>query len=146
MEQPPRFVAFVAVGLGCFDIVRAVAHTVFAGYAAGEIAQVDLNGPSGRDLLTLMVAFGASNFITGAALIILGLTNRTGALALLAVIPAAYLAAAAGRQYWGVDLTGQGVFPGFHIMRNYILICIATVGAGLAIWLRRRRAKRLAAS
>ena len=80
MTRLPRFVSFVAVSLGCFDLIRGLVHTVLAGSTGVELSGVDISGPTGRDQLVFMIAFGSSNFITGAALIYLGLTNRLGAL------------------------------------------------------------------
>jgi hypothetical protein len=131
MNKFPRFVSFVAVGLGCFDIIRGLVHTVFVGNMGAEIAGLDLTGPTGRDQLMLMVAFGSSNFITGAALIFLGLTNRLGALVMMAVIPLALLAAGAGLHLWGTNLEGQGAFPGVQNMRVYLAVCVLTVAAAL---------------
>lgn len=131
MDKFPRFVSFVAVGLGCFDIVRGLVHTVFVGNMGAEIAGLDLTGPTGRDQLMLMVAFGSSNLMTGAALIFLGLTNRLGALVMLAVIPPALMAAGAGLHLWGADLVGQGSFPGEQNMRLYVAVCVFTVVAAL---------------
>ena len=132
MNNYPRFVSVVAVGLGCFDLVRGLVHTVFAGDKGAVIAGLDLAGPTGRDQLVLMIAFGSSNFITGAALIILGLTNRLGALILMSVIPLALFVAGAGLERWGGDLVGQGTFPGANNMRIYLIICVVTVMAGVA--------------
>lgn len=131
MTEFPRFVSFVAVGLGCFDIVRGLVHTVFVGNMGAEIAGLDLTGPTGRDQLMLMAAFGSSNFITGAALILLGLTSRRGALILLSVIPLGLLAAGVGMHRWGTELVGQGEFPGVKIMRVYVIVCVFTVAAAL---------------
>lgn len=129
-----RFVSFIAIGLGIFDLIRGVMHTVFAGYAASEIADVDLVGPSGRDLLTLMIAFGASNLITSAALVTSGLTSRKVSLALLTAIPIAYGFAAVGFTMWSDGLIGQGVFPGKANMRVYLMVCTGTViAAGVSV-------------
>lgn len=134
----PRFVSFIAVALGCFDIIRGVANTAFAGYVAGEIAGLDLDGPTGRDQLVLMIAFGASNFITAAALIYLGLRDRLGALVILFIIPLAYVMGHVGLRFWETDLVGQGVFPGAPIMQIYLGLCVATFVAALAMHWRRR--------
>ena len=131
MNSLPRFVSVVAIGLGCFDIVRGLVHTVFVGNVGAEVAGLDLMGPTGLDQLTLMVAFGSSNFITGAALILLGLTNRLGAVILMVVIPVALGLAGAGLHRWGADLVGQAVFPGTDNMRMYVGICLLTVSAAI---------------
>ena len=135
MTNLPRFVSFVAIALGCFDLVRGVVHTVLAGSVGVEVAGLDLTGPTGRDQLTLMVAFGYSNFITGAALIFLGLTSRLGALIMLALIPLALIIAGASIQYWGGELVGQGEFPGVTNMRIYAAICVLTVITALGMML-----------
>lgn len=135
----PRLVTIVAVGLGLFDIVRAVAHTIFLGHAASEIAGLDLSGPTGRDQLVLMGAFGASNFITAAALIFVGLTSRAGALLMLAVIPLAYALAGIGTAVWSDGLQGQAAFPGQRNVAVSLAICVASVGATLALQLLSRR-------
>jgi hypothetical protein len=142
MNTFPRFVSFVAVGLGCFDIVRGLVHTVFVGSMGAQIAGLDLAGPTGLDQLTLMVAFGSSNLVTGAALIYLGLTDRLGALILMAVVPLALLLAGLGLQRWGADLMGQAVFPGVENMRIYIGVCLITVAAALVLRLRGGRPAR----
>ncbi|MEL7045160.1 MAG: hypothetical protein AAGL66_09080 [Pseudomonadota bacterium] len=140
----PRFVSFVAVGLGCFDIVRGVVHTVLAGSVAVDVSGIDVSGPSGRDQIVLMTAFGHANFITAAALIQAGLTSRTASLILLSVIPLALLIAGISLNYWGADLQGVGVFPGMNNMRIYVLICTATVATALLLRWRRRPSNRVA--
>jgi hypothetical protein len=144
MNTLPRFVSFAAVGLGCFDIVRGLVHTVFVGSMGAQIAGLDLAGPTGLDQLTLMVAFGSSNLITGAALIYLGLTDRRGALILMALVPLALLLAGVGLERWGADLVGQAVFPGVENMRIYIGVCLITVAVALGMRLRAWRATRAA--
>lgn len=137
MHPWPRFVSVVAIALGSFDLVRGVVHTVLFGSVAAGLAGLDLTGPTGRDQLVLMAAFGSSNLVTGAALIYLGFTDRAGALVLMLVIPVALLTAGASIAYWGGELTGQAVFPGTRNMEIYVVVCLTTVAASL--WLRFRR-------
>ena len=108
----PRFLSFVAVALGCFDLIRGVVHTVFAGSVAANVSGIDIGGPSGGDQIMLMAAFGHANFITGAALIYQGIFNRVGALFLMCVIPLALAIAALSVNYWAADLALHGSFPG----------------------------------
>lgn len=138
MTRLPRFVSFVAVALGCFDIIRGLVHTVLVGNTGAEIAGLDLTGQTGLDQLTLMVAFGYSNFVTGAALIYLGLTSRSGALLMLAIIPVALIVAALSIEFWGADLVGQAEFPGAENMQIYALICVLTVISAILIRWRNR--------
>ena len=72
----------------------------------------------------------------------MGLTNRLGALILLAVIPVAYIFAASGIAYWGVGLDGVGVYPGINMMRVYILVCGLTMMVALTTLWRSRRAEK----
>lgn len=142
MLHYPRYVSVVAFALGCVDFVRGVSHTLLANHAATNIAGLDLSGPTGRDQLVLMVAFGASNLLSAAALICLALRDRFGALIFLAVIPAAYLVAHTGLSLNGTDLVGQGVFPGRYMMAGYLAVCLVTVfGASLQRSLCRRRTR-----
>ena len=133
MTTYPRFISFVAVALGCFDLVRGFVHTALAGSAGVTISGIDVSGPTGLDQLTLMVAFGYSNFVTGIALIYLGLTNRFGALILLAAVPVSLLVAGASLEHWGASLEGIGVFPGKRNMQVYMGVCLASVAAALLI-------------
>ncbi|GAA0785409.1 hypothetical protein E1180_18260 [Roseibium denhamense] len=146
MNAIPRYVSFVAFALGSYDVVRGIAHTVFAGYAATEKAGVDLTGPAGLDLLILMLAFGASNLVTASALIYLALTDRRGSLLLLGLIPFAYFAAHIGLELHGVELVGQGVFPGRFYMMVYLTVCALTATSGALVALRRMRAASEAAN
>ncbi len=137
MTRLPRFVSVVAIVLGSFDIIRGLVHSVFVGSVGVPTAGLDIAGPTGLDQVTLMVAFGYSNLVTGVALIYLGLTNRAGALVLLAAIPVALLVAGASISYWGADLSGQASFPGTRNMQIYLVTCVFTVlGALLIRWRR----------
>ena len=140
MTRIPRFVSFVAIAVGSLDLIRGLAHTVFVRHAATELAGLDLTGPTGRDQLVLMIAFGASNLITGAALITFGLTNRRGSLLLLAVVPVAYLIAGVSLDVYGADLVGQGIFKGTRNMRVYLFVCVLSVVSALVLRLRTRGA------
>lgn len=132
MQNYPIFVSAVAIMLGGLDIVRGVSHTLLSAQAATHVAGLDLSGPTGHDQLVLMSAFGASNFLSAAALIYLALRDRFGALLFLAVLPIAYLLAQIGLRVNGADLVGQGDFRGRYMMTGYLSICILTVIAALA--------------
>jgi hypothetical protein len=134
----PRFVAVVAIALGCFDILRGVVHTILAGSVAVDVSGIDVTGPTGRDQIVLMIAFGHANFITAAALIQAGLTSRTASMVLLTVIPVALLVAGISLDYWSEGLKGVGVFPGNRNMIIYIVICTITVASALLIRRRNR--------
>ena len=140
MTRLPRFVSFVAVALGCFDLIRGFVHTVLAGSTGVELSGIYVSGPTGRDQLVFMIAFGYSNFVTGAALIYLGLTNRLGALIMMAVIPVSLFVGGLSLEHWGADLQGFGVFPGTRNMQIYFVVCVVTlVAAGVMRWREGRR-------
>ena len=139
--QYPIFVSVVAFALGVLDLLRGVSHTLLSFYAASDVAGLDLSGPTAFDQLVLMNAFGAANFLSGAALIYLSLRDRLGALLFLAVIPIAYLTAGIGLHLNGTDLLGQGVFPGRYMMAGYITLCFITVFAPLGVMRRQARSK-----
>jgi hypothetical protein len=134
----PRAVSVVAFTLGCVDMIRGVSHTILSSHAATHVAGLNLSGPAGHDQLVLMTAFGASNFISAAALIYLSIRDRFGALMLLAIIPVAYLAARIGLAVNGAGLDGQGVFLGRYMMAGYLAVCVATVSVA---FLRRHRSQ-----
>ena len=137
----PVFISVVAFALGVLDLLRGVSHTLLSFYAASDVAGLDLSGPTGFDQLVLMNAFGAANFLSGAALIYLSLRDRLGALLFLAITPLAYLAAGIGLHLNGADLLGQGVFPGRYMMTGYITLCFMTVFAALGVIRRQSRSK-----
>ena len=133
MNTYPTFVSIVAFSLGCIDVVRGAAHTILASHAAVDVAGLDLSGPTGRDQLVLMTAFGAANFLRAAALIYLSIKDRFGALVFMAIVPVAYLIAGVGLRLNAADLIGQGVSPGRTMMAVYISVCIVTVIAAVGV-------------
>ena len=139
-KRYPQFVSVVAFALGVLDLVRGASHTLLSAYAASDVAGLDLSGPTALDQLVLMNAFGAANFLSGAALIYLSIRDRAGALLFLAIIPCAYLTAGLGIHLNGIGLVGQGIFPGRYMMAGYITLCCVTVVSALAAT--RRQARR----
>lgn len=135
----PRFVAIVAIALGCFDILRGVVHTLLAGSVAVEVSGIDVTGPTGRDQIVLMTAIGHANFITAAALIQAGLTSRAAAMVLLTVIPVALMVAGVSLHHWSEGLEGVGTFPGRRNMGIYMMICTITVASALLVRCRYRQ-------
>lgn len=139
----PRFVPIVAGTLGCFDLFRASMHTVFLGYASRNVAGLDVDGPAGADLLQLMAAFGASNIITGGALIAVALTSRRAALALLGLMPVAYLVAIAalGAAMAGLDAS-QANWGGAPVIKVYLAVSALVFVAGYMVARRNRAARK----
>jgi hypothetical protein len=113
--------------LGCMDLIRGVMHTIRVEHAAGEIAGLDLSTPVSIDLLILMVAFGTSNLLTGTMLILLAWKARPLALALLGIIPVAYLVGFVGLQLNTAAYPAtQATYPGRQMIMVYLAVCVAT--------------------
>ena len=130
----PKIVSVVAIVLGCIDLVRGTVHTVFLEYAAGTIAGLNLTLPNAVDQLQLMAAFGASNFITGGALIMTGLYFRKGAYFLLGITPASYMIMIFSLRFYRTGYeASQANWGGAPMMRIYLVLCIATFMYGL-VW------------
>jgi hypothetical protein len=109
------------------DLGRGVLHTVRVEHAAGEIAGLDLSTPVSIDLLILMVAFGTSNLLTGSMLILLAWKARPLALAMLGIIPVAYLVGFVGLQINTASYPStQAAYPGRQMMMAYLAVCIVT--------------------
>ena len=130
-ENPPWIVSAVAFGLGAVDLARGVVHTALMGTVAAEKSVLDFTAVGGPEQAVLMQAFGASNFVTGAALIACALMARPIALVLLTVIPFAYVAAGLGLEYWVGGLAAtSGRWAGTGLMSVYLPLCILTAGFG----------------
>ena len=136
----PSFVSWVAIVLGSIDLIRGFIHTILLGHAAVNIAGLDLSTPLAGDLLQLMGAFGISNYITGAMLILLGWKARPLALAMLGVIPLAYAVGQAGiRAYAASYAPSAAAWGGVSMMLAYLAISAITFLAGIIMM--RARAK-----
>ena len=128
----PRFVSIVAIVLGCLDLIRGFMHTILLEYAASNIAGLDLTSSEAIDLLRLMGSFGISNYITGMMLILLGWKARSLALAMLGIIPAAYLVGAVGIKInSAANAPTGGNWGGIPMMMVYMGVCIVTFIAGM---------------
>jgi len=130
----PKFVSVVAILLGCVDLIRGFMHTILLEYAAANIAGLDLSSSVAIDLLRLMGTFGISNYITGWMLILLGWKARPLALAMLGIIPAAYLVGMLGINVNAASYAAtQGNWGGIPMMVVYLGICTVTFIAGVLI-------------
>jgi len=128
----PKFVSVVSIALGCVDLLRGFMHTILLEYAAGNIAGLDLSTSQAGDLFQLMGSFGISNYITGAMLIIMGWKARQLALAMLGIIPAAYLLGTISIKINTASYAStQTVWGGIPMMMVYFAVCIITFLTGL---------------
>ena len=128
----PKFVSIVAITLGSLDLIRGFLHTILLEYAAANIAGLDLSSSAAIDLLRLMGSFGISNSITGVMLILLGWKARSFALAMLGIIPAAYLVGTVGIKINSAAYAPtEGSWGGIPMMMIYMVVCIVTFTAGV---------------
>ncbi len=128
---PHWLISVVALGLGGIDLIRGIVHTVLMGSVAATKAGLDFTSAGGPEQAVIMQAFGASNFITGAALILAALYARPVALGLLTVIPLAYATAGVSLEAWigGLDAT-SGRWDGVQLMSVYLPVAAATAAFG----------------
>jgi len=136
----PRFVSVVAIVLGCFDLVRGFLHTVLLDFAATNIAGLDLSTQQAGDLLQLMGGFGISNYLTGIMLILMGWKARPLALAMLGIIPVAYIVGMVGITINSAAYApSEAAWGGMRPMLVYLTISAITFGAGVWVILYRKR-------
>jgi hypothetical protein len=136
----PKFVSIVVIALGCIDLVRGFMHTIVLEYAASNIAGLDLSTSSAGDLLQLMGTFGISNYLTGIMLILIGWKARPLALAVLGIIPVAYIMGALGiRLNSAAYAPSQAAWGGSRLMMVYLAVCAITFIAGVWITIRQRK-------
>lgn len=129
----PMFVSAITFVLGFFDLVRGFMHTFKLEYAALHVAKLNLSTPEASDLLQLLGAFGSSNYITGIMLILVALRARELALAMLFVMPLAYVVG------WIETVNNSHMYPaslaawgGRDFMLVYLMVCVITFVAGIA--------------
>lgn len=128
----PKFVSIAAIFLGCIDIMRGLMHTVLLEFAATDIAGLDLSSSQAGDLLQIMATFGISNYLTGAMLILMGWKARPLALAMLGVIPVAYLIGMVALRLYSVSYSpSQAAWGGIPMVVGYLLLSIITFIAGM---------------
>jgi hypothetical protein len=139
----PKFVSIVVIALGCIDIARGFIHTILLEFAATNIAGLDLSTALAGDLLQLMGTFGVSNYLTGAMLILIGWKARPLALAMLGIIPVAYvIGVIAIRANSAAHAPSQAAWGGARPMMVYLAVCAITFIVG--VWITMRRRKRSA--
>ena len=136
----PKFVSVVAISLGCLDLIRGFMHTILLEYAALNIAGLDLSTSLAGDLLQQMGAFGISNYLTGIMLILIGWKARPLALAMLGVIPVAYIIGVIGIN---INSTGyapsQAAWGGAMPMLVYLIVCGTTFIVGVWMTLSKKK-------
>ena len=141
----PGFVSVIAIMLGCLDLIRGFMHTILLEYAALNIAGLDLSTPVAVDLLRLLGAFGISNYLTGIMLILTGWKARPLALAMLGIIPVAYVLGGVGiRANIAAYAPSQAAWGGGKMMVGYLILCAVTFIAGMVLTqIRKRKSKEI---
>jgi len=139
----PKFASIITILLGCYDLLRGFMHTVLLNYSAINIAGLDLSTSTASDQLRLLGAFGMSNFVSGVALILIGLYARKIALAMLAVIPSAYFIGNLGvKANLATYAPSQTNWGGREPMLVYFGICVVTFIAGMIMMgIRKKKAQ-----
>ena len=136
----PKFVSVVAISLGCLVLIRGFMHTILLEDAALNIAGLDLSTSLAGDLLQQMGAFGISNYLTGIMLILIGWKARPLALAMLGVIPVAYIIGVIGIN---INSTGyapsQAAWGGAMPMLVYLIVCGTTFIVGVWMTLSKKK-------
>ncbi len=117
----PSVVLFV---LGLMDLMRGFLHTFRVHWAARTFAKLDLSAAR-QDQLTLLGAFGISNFLTGALFLLIStMAHFLSAYVLLAIL-CAYAFGAIGLKTSGVRR--ESAFNGRYFMMGYLAVCLVTL-------------------
>ncbi len=138
--QVPKFVWTALFGLGCIDLVRGFMHTVLLEYSALNIAGLDLTTSTAAEQLRLLGAFGISNWVTGAAFILIALKAKNISLHIMGIIPLAYgLSAIAMRFNTAGYVQTTANWGGMNMMVPYLIVCVITFIAGIIVMINRKK-------
>ncbi len=136
-RQHARLPARVLFGLGLYDLVRGVMHTLLLRWSGIHIAGFDpVTTPI--DQFFMLGVFGISNLLTGCLFLLISRRAPQLSTLILAIIPATYLLGLAGIRASGIH--GTLAYGGQYLMTIYFTICVGTVALDLAD--RRNRAER----
>ena len=83
-----------------------------------------MSSPIIGDFMTVMTAFGISNFLTGAFAIIVGLKTRQLAPLFVAIIPATYVLGVISMRMNVIESTAA--FNGQYMILVYMSVCVLT--------------------
>ena len=116
--------ARVLFGLGIYDLIRGVMHTVLLRWSGIHIAGFDpVSTPV--DQFFMLGAFGISNLLTGCLFLLISQRAPQLSAWILGIIPAAYLVGLLGIRSSGVH--GTLSYGGQYLMYAYFAICIGTL-------------------
>jgi hypothetical protein len=128
--------ARVLFGLGIYDLIRGVMHTVLLRWSGIHVAGFD---PSTTpvDQFFMLGAFGISNLLTGCLFLLISRRAPELSAWVLGIIPATYLAGLLGIRSSGVY--GTLTYGGQYLMYVYFAICIGTLLIHVAERMKTRR-------
>lgn len=125
-DDVPTFVSKVLIGLGCWDCLRAIMHTVLIKFSLNNIAAVKGQMSEITDTLVTMGVLGASNFVSACALILMGLKARQLGMLVMFCLPLAYFIATISVKMVA-EKRSSGKWIGAYFMYCYWAVCWITV-------------------
>ena len=125
----PRLTARVLFGLGLYDLIRGVMHTLLLRWSGLHIAGFPAESTP-IDQFFMLGAFGISNLLTGCLFLLISRRAPELSALVLAIIPATYLLGLAGIRISGIH--GTLAYGGQYLMYIYFAICIGTLAIHLA--------------
>ena len=139
LEDIYRVPSIVLSIVGAYDLLRGFMHTFLLKWSAANFARFDM-ATVPEDQIFLLGVFGISNFLTGAAFLLISRRARHLSPHVLILIPAVYLLGWAG--IWSNGIHGQAAFNGKYLMFIYFAVCLITYAYFLIIRARLDRTKR----
>lgn len=140
-SQIPVFVSVISFLLGMFDLFRGFMHTFLLEYSIKHIAKLDLSTSAAADQIQLLGVFGITNFITGIALILVALRDRTLALIMLFATSISYgVGIILLRHVLDGYPSSGAAWNGKGPMMIYLTVCSLTAVLGFLVALCRKRA------
>ena len=121
--------ARVLFGLGLYDLVRGVMHTLILRWSGIHIAGFDPDNTP-IDQFFMLGAFGISNLLTGCLFLLISKRAPELSPLVLGIIPATYLLGLTGIRSSGIY--GTMNYGGQYLMYIYFAICIGTLVLHLA--------------
>jgi hypothetical protein len=139
VDSCPKFAWLVLFFIGIFDLIRGLMHTIFIDWAIATFAHLDLScAPDDQKML--LMAFGISNYLTGAIFILVSIRARQIVAPILLLVPLSYFL---GALIIKATLHPQSDFLGQWFMMVYLLACgITFVAIYVQKWLTKKNAPK----
>ncbi len=123
MKDKYKLPGTVLLIFGFVDLLRGFLHTFAIVFASSTFAHLDLSTKR-NDQLTLLGAFGISNFLTGMLYILISRKAKELSPYVLAIIPVSYILGFIGLRMSGI--TSDADFLGKYFMIIYLGISMFT--------------------